>query len=167
MYSTTDTDGNIISAADWPFPGSTSCPCDVVRYPNGRMYRTDELPPVYGLPGSSEQQFGGDCPAGWGVMAGPRPDDVKDATGFVTATWIAGADGEWAPKATVTPETIKQDKIDALKKELDALDAKYLTPRVLAGLATGDAYAQSQWTQHEAEASPIRTQISELLANTQ
>ena len=46
-----------------------------------------------------------------------------------------------------------------LKAQLDALDAKYLTPRVLAGLATGDSFAQIQWQQYQTEAAPIRAQI--------
>ena len=57
---------------------------------------------------------------------------------------------------------LKAEQITSLKYKLDALDTKYITPRVLAGLATGDSYAKTQWTQHETEAAPIRTQISEL-----
>ena len=49
-----------------------------------------------------------------------------------------------------------------LKAQLDALDAKYLTPRVLAGLVTGDSFAQARWQQHETEAAPIRAQIAAL-----
>lgn len=51
---------------------------------------------------------------------------------------------------------------EAIKEQLAALDAQYLTPRVLAGLATGDEYAAAQWSAHEAEAIPLRERLAEL-----
>ena len=51
---------------------------------------------------------------------------------------------------------------EAIKEQLAALDAQYLTPRVLAGLATGDEYAAEQWAAHEAEAAPLRENLAEL-----
>ncbi len=50
----------------------------------------------------------------------------------------------------------------ALKAALDKLDAKYLTPRVLAGLSQGDEYAKGQWTAHEEEAKPLREKLAAL-----
>lgn len=49
----------------------------------------------------------------------------------------------------------EQGIIDALAD----LDAQYLTPRVLAGLATGDQYAAGQWAEHETEARPLREKL--------
>lgn len=137
-YITTDNEGRITASADWFFPGSTSCPCDVVRYPNGRMYRTDELPPVYGLPGSSEQQFGGDCPAGWGVMAGPRPDAVEDPDGTVTALWQAGEDGEWQPVPTVTLASVRAAKLAEINAAADAAIAAMTATYPAGEVATFD-----------------------------
>ena len=51
---------------------------------------------------------------------------------------------------------------DTIRTQLLELDTKYLTPRVLGGLATDDAYAQKQWALHEAEAEPLRQQLKEL-----
>ena len=51
---------------------------------------------------------------------------------------------------------------EAIKEQLVVLDAQYLTPRVLAGLATGDEYAATQWAAHEAEAAPLRERLAEL-----
>lgn len=50
----------------------------------------------------------------------------------------------------------------ALKRELMALDDKYLTPRTLAGLAVGDKYAIAQWQEHEEKAKPLRARLEEL-----
>lgn len=50
----------------------------------------------------------------------------------------------------------------ALKRNLKKLDDIYLTPRTLAGLATGDAYALAQWREHEEKATPIRQRLAEL-----
>lgn len=91
-YITTDDLGNITASADWLFPGSVLCPCEVVRYINGQIYRVDSLPPVYAVPGSAEQQIGGECPENGVRMSGLRPEDIKDAEGTVTATWIADGD---------------------------------------------------------------------------
>lgn len=53
---------------------------------------------------------------------------------------------------------------EAIKEQLAALDAQYLTPRVLAGLATGDDYAAAQWATHETKAAPLREKLAELEA---
>lgn len=49
-----------------------------------------------------------------------------------------------------------------IKEKLAALDAEYLTPRVLAGLATGDAYALERWQEHEAQAAPLREGLGDV-----
>ena len=120
-YIITDNDGRITASADWQFPGSTLCPCDVVRYPDGLLYRSDNLPPVYAVPGSADQQIGGECPDGCVMMSGPRPKDVRDAFGVVTETWIAGDDGEWLPVPTVTLATTKADKLSEINAACDGL----------------------------------------------
>ena len=94
VYITTDESGHITASADWPFPGSTLCPCDVVRYPDGSLYREDALPPVYAVPGSNEQNIG-QCPSGGVLMSGLRPEDAKDVSGVVIGTWIASGAGSW------------------------------------------------------------------------
>ena len=53
---------------------------------------------------------------------------------------------------------------DAVKDKLKALDEVYLTPRILAGLASGDSYAAEQWAKHEAEAVPLRQKLAALEA---
>lgn len=49
-----------------------------------------------------------------------------------------------------------------IKEELQRLDEEYLTPRTLAGLATGDSYAMTQWQEHETKAVPLRQRLEEL-----
>ncbi|UQZ88532.1 hypothetical protein C4J81_04650 [Deltaproteobacteria bacterium Smac51] len=49
-----------------------------------------------------------------------------------------------------------------IKSELDALDAEYLTPRILANLAVGDEYALARKAEHEAKAAPLRHQLAGL-----
>ena len=51
---------------------------------------------------------------------------------------------------------------EAIREQLNALDEKYLTPRILAGLATGDTYAAEHWAAHEREAAPLRQKLAEL-----
>ena len=54
-------------------------------------------------------------------MSGLRPEDVKDAEGFVTATWTAGDNGEWIPVPTVTLATTKADKLAEINAACDGL----------------------------------------------
>ncbi len=58
-------------------------------------------------------------------------------------------------------ELVDKDE-DGVLEQLAELDARYLTPRVLAGLATGDAYAAGRWEAHEAEAEPLREKLAAL-----
>lgn len=105
----TDDSGHIIESADFPFPGSSPCPCAVVRYPDGHLYRTDSLPPVYAIPGLSEQQIGGECPDGGVRMSGLRPQDIKDAKGIVMETWIASSQGVWE-RIPTAPSRIRAER---------------------------------------------------------
>ena len=52
--------------------------------------------------------------------------------------------------------------VKGIKEELARLDAEYLSPRVLAGLATGDAFAGERWLEHEQKAAPLRATLAEL-----
>lgn len=108
-YITTDNYGTIIASADWQFPGSEPCPCEVIRYPNGQLYRADTLPPVYAVPGTAEQKIGGECPDGGVMMSGPRPEDVKDTEGRVTETWVASQQGAWE-RITTAPSRIRFER---------------------------------------------------------
>ena len=65
-------------------------------------------------------------------------------------------------KPEKSAEELAQEAQAKIKGRLAALDAKYLTPRTLAGLAVGDEYALEQWRAHEAEAEPFRIQLAAL-----
>ena len=65
-------------------------------------------------------------------------------------------------KPEKSAEELEQEAQAKIKGRLAALDAKYLTPRTLAGLAVGDEYALEQWRAHEAEAEPFRIQLAAL-----
>ena len=106
FYITTDENGDITASADWAFPGSHPCDVDVVRYPNGKLYREDALPPVYGNPGTSEQQIEGDYPEGWVLMEGLCPELVEGQVG----KFIAQSDGTWLFHDTAF-ETAKVQKL--------------------------------------------------------
>ncbi|UQZ90704.1 hypothetical protein C4J81_16435 [Deltaproteobacteria bacterium Smac51] len=49
-------------------------------------------------------------------------------------------------------------RMSELQTKLDALDAEFLTTRVLAGLALGDEYALGEYDKHEKLAKPLRDQ---------
>lgn len=51
---------------------------------------------------------------------------------------------------------------EGLKARLARLDAEYLPPRTLAGLATGDAEALTRWREHEEKTAPLRKKFREL-----
>lgn len=115
-YITTDETGRVTASADWQFPGSTLCPCDVVRYPDGGLYRADALPPVYGNPGTSEQQIGGECPEGWVLMEGLRPaEDGQE--------YIAQSDGTWTLRVPTPEEIAEEEKAKAQAEAATILTA--------------------------------------------
>lgn len=53
-------------------------------------------------------------------------------------------------------EEEKAEKIAEIDADLAALDKKYLTPRILSGIGTGDPYALGERQKHEAAAAPLR-----------
>lgn len=131
-YITTDDAGRITAFADWQFPGSTPCPCGVVRYPDGRLYRTDNLPPLYAVPGTADQQIGGKCPDGGVMMSGPRPEDIRDASGGVVETWIASPQGSWERTSTA-PSRIRAERDRRLE------ESTWIVERHRDQLASGEA----------------------------
>jgi hypothetical protein len=70
-------------------------------------------------------------------------------------------DALYPPVIDNSPPSV-ESQISSLLSQLAQLDAVYLTSRVLAGLATGDSYAQTRWEEHEAECAPLRSQLAEL-----
>ena len=116
QYVTTDSTGRITACSPWPFPGASLCPCEVVRYTDGSLYRTDNLPPVYAVPGTADQQIGGKCPDGGVMMSGPRPEDVRDVSGVVTETWVASQQGSWEKKSVPHLHAYVKSVTAALKK---------------------------------------------------
>jgi len=68
-------------------------------------------------------------------------------------------EGEIIVGKTQTERQIEEltGQIAKIDDQLDALDRKYLTPRILSGIGTGDAYALQQRQAHETAAAPLRT----------
>jgi hypothetical protein len=54
------------------------------------------------------------------------------------------------------------NQISDLERQLDELDSKYLTPRILKGLSENDEYAVQSANTHEAKAVPLRKQREKL-----
>jgi len=59
-------------------------------------------------------------------------------------------------------EARRAARILEIRAALKALDDLYMPPRVLAGLALGDSYAEEQWARHETEAEPLRAELRAL-----
>ncbi|MDR1165757.1 MAG: hypothetical protein LBO66_07775 [Deltaproteobacteria bacterium] len=85
-------------------------------------------------------------------------DDMPQ--GYFTPEQWAEAHPE--PVVEPSPEQIRDAKINELKFKLWGLDQEYLTQRILAGAARGDAYALAKIAEHEALAAPIRQELSNL-----
>jgi len=62
------------------------------------------------------------------------------------------------------PEQLRAARQAEIKAVLKALDDLYLPPRVLAGLALSDPYAEEQRARHETEAEPLRAELAGLAA---
>lgn len=132
QYVTTDSTGRITACSPWPFPGASLCPCEVVRYTDGSLYRTDNLPPVYAVPGTADQQIGGKCPDGGVMMSGPRPEDVRDVSGVVTETWVASQQGSWE-KISTASSRIREERDRRLE------ESTWIIERHRDQLASGEA----------------------------
>jgi len=154
-YIVTDDSGQIIASSNEPFPNSIFCSCEVVRYPDGRLYRTDSLPPVYAVPGFTDQRIGGECPDGYIVMSGPRPEDIKNTNGFVITTWIADDTGVWVPVSTMTLEIMKANKLAEINTLCDDL--------INALVSTYPKYEISTFDKQEIEA---RAYMADATAST-
>lgn len=53
---------------------------------------------------------------------------------------------------------------DAIRAKLENLDAKYLTPRTMAGIGVSDPEALQRWRLHEEECQPLREALARLEA---
>lgn len=130
-YITTDDSGRITASANWHFPGSSLCPCGIVEYPDGSLYREDVLPPVYAVPGSNEQYIG-QCPSGGVMMSGLRPEDIRDESGVVTETWVASQEGSWE-KISTASSRIRAERDRRLE------ESTWIVERHRDQLASGEA----------------------------
>jgi len=67
-------------------------------------------------------------------------------------------DGEFVVGKTEKEKQIEKldEQINKIDMQLSALDNKYLTPRVLAGIALNSEYSLEQINTHEIEATPLR-----------
>jgi hypothetical protein len=74
---------------------------------------------------------------------------------------VTGPDGK--PMAQDPPPPGPEDRAAGIKAELAALDAEYLTPRTLAGLAAGDEVALARVAAHEEKAVPLRAALAEIM----
>jgi hypothetical protein len=61
-----------------------------------------------------------------------------------------------------TEEELKHAQIQDILSQLRALDALYLTPRILAGIASGDSFSVAKRQEHETLATPLRDQLKVL-----
>lgn len=77
------------------------------------------MTPVYAFPGSSEQQIGGTCPAGWVQMQGPRPSPHH----------VAEADGTWRDNSA---EAIRREYTGYIQEHLDAVAQARLYDGILS-----------------------------------
>jgi hypothetical protein len=99
----------------------------------------------------------------WSIVEDYRGRYVYSETGQAIKIEDLGPIPEGYSLTRVPTEAeVKAQQMVDLKRQLADLDAKYLTPRTLAGLALGDTYALSRQAQHETEAAPIRELIKEL-----
>jgi hypothetical protein len=86
-------------------------------------------------------------------------DEIKDGD-YHRRWFVRLTDG-----AVTGVEECSEINTSGFERKLKELDEKYLTPRVLAGLAEGDAYALAQWEKHEAEAQAIRDLLAQARAD--
>lgn len=150
FYITTDENGDITASADWAFPGSHPCDVDVVRYPNGKLYREDALPPVYGKPNTSEQQIEGDCPEGWVLMEGLRPELEEGTEG----TYLAQEDGTWLFQG----KTLEEAKAEKL--------AEINTTYSVATSALVESYPETELLTFDKQEAEARAWLSDNTVST-
>jgi hypothetical protein len=84
--------------------------------------------------------------------------------GEVASRWWVARDAEGTPCAF---EECFEVDVSGYDLKFAELDEKYLTPRVLAGLAAGDPYALEQWNAHEAEAAALRETLPQAKADAE
>ena len=87
---------------------------------------------------------------------GSHPAERPVVVGWDGLLYFADAEPQ-KPQSVIDAERVVEIKV-----ALDALDAKYLTLRVITNLATGDAYALEQKRLHEEGAAPLRAELETL-----
>ena len=140
---------------------------DATRRPNGEyMLEATGATPVAlpaDIPAGHIARWTGDA---WEAVEDHRQHmDERGRKEGGTPYWLPGdtlPTEALLAKPEKSAEELAQEAQAKIKGRLAALDAKYLTPRTLAGLAVGDEYALEQWRAHEAEAEPFRIQLAAL-----
>ena len=79
---------------------------------------------------------------------------------------VYGHDGKlyFASQCPEPPAPGPEERREEIQAALKALDDLYLPPRVLAGLALSNPYAEEQWARHETAAGPLRAELAALAA---
>ena len=83
-----------------------------------------------------------------------------DGSTYYPENWGPLPEGDSLEAPPPTPEEIDAEARAFVLGELAALDAEFLTPRTLAGLATGDEYAKERFRRHEEQAEVWRVRLS-------
>jgi hypothetical protein len=90
----------------------------------------------------------------------PEVWDAKPEGYFTSEEWTAEHPPVEPPPPT--EEELKEMRISEIKQQLASLDSQYLTPRVLAGLHSGDEYALASVATHKSLAAPLREKLATL-----
>jgi hypothetical protein len=90
--------------------------------------------------------------------------------GAVLSRWWVGRDGVGGAVNTI--EECFEVDTSGFDRQFAELDAKYLTPRVLAGLSCPEdsddyIYAKAQWDKHEEEAQVLRDLLAQAKAEAE
>lgn len=90
------------------------------------------MPKIYALLGHPYQQIGGDCPAGWQVMAHPRP----------SPDYVAGSDGVWHPSTSA----VEALRLQAYADPLTGCDRHFAEATRLAAMGAPAAEVEAART---------------------
>ena len=87
-----------------------------------------------------------------------------DGSTYYPTTWGPLPEGDSLTPPPPSEEQIATEARAYVLGELAALDAEYLTPRTMAGLAVGDEYALEAYRIHEEKAEPWRERLAAIPA---
>lgn len=98
-----------------------------------------------------------------------KPLSGADDYAAHVAPYVALWEAEKARREAEANRPLTEEEQNAKARQdilalLAAIDEKYLTSRVLAGLATGDEYSLEQYRLHEEEAEPWRDRLAAIPA---